>query len=602
MARPATLLRHETMVDILRRHAGLRPERMAYAFLPEQESVPAEQLDYQELVRRSDAAAVGLDRWFATRRELPRMALLLFPAGLGFITAFWGCMSGRVIAIPAAMPRPGRPAHMLEALVVNAGVRLVLTEAAQMAAVQRILADSPALSGLEPMTIDHFVADGAGCPVPEPPRGDDVAFLQYTSGSTSSPKGVVVRHRNLLANQGMIAEIMALDSDSTTVTWLPHYHDMGLIGGLLQPIYNGTGCYPMAPTTFLKCPVRWLKAISSVRGVFSGGPDFGYRLCVERIGPEQAAELDLSSWRVAFNGAEPVRASTMTAFVDRFAVAGFRRDAIHPCYGMAEATLLASCSTPGAKVHAISPAGLAAGRADPPRPGESPTLITCNGAAPSGVRIAIVDPMIHDRCPDGKVGEIWLAGPNVADGYYNDAERTGSAFGAAIEGAVPDPGPWLRTGDLGYLVEGQLYITGRLKEIMIVNGRNLYPHDVEDALRLQLPEIRDAAVFSVPELGDAECIVAVLELAASHRWLILKPGAEAGQALDEIARVARMACLQECELGIDHIHLALPGAVAKTTSGKKRYGEMRSRFQAQPAEVRAQSLSVEADRSMRGRS
>ncbi|WP_147491368.1 AMP-binding protein, partial [Burkholderia pseudomallei] len=357
-----------TMVDIVRARADRQPDRPAYTYLPEQEGAPAELLDYASLVQRAHAIAAALDRRLAGAPDAPRMAMLLFAPGPDFLAAFWGCLSARVIAIPAQLPRPGRCAATLEAIVRNAGVRLVLASRPQADAIGRTLARSPALAGLDTLFVDDALADGAGRPAPARPAADDIAFLQYTSGSTSRPKGVVVRHRNLVANERMIAQAMSLDHASTSVVWMPHYHDMGLIGGMLQPLYSGAHCVAMAPTTFLKRPLRWLRAIAQWRAVSSGGPDFAYRLCVERIAPEQAAGLDLSSWRVAFNGAEPVRAATIAAFAERFGPAGFRAHASYPCYGMAEATLLAAGGRAGDGAHVrwISAAALAAGRAEPP--------------------------------------------------------------------------------------------------------------------------------------------------------------------------------------------------------------------------------------------
>jgi acyl-CoA synthetase (AMP-forming)/AMP-acid ligase II len=264
---------------------------------------------------------------------------------------------------------------------------------------------------------------------------------------------------------------------------------------------------------------------------------------------------------------------------------------------MAEATLL---STGGGReeppIDAISPASLAAGRAEPPREGETPALVVDNGPPVPRQRIAIVDPSRLTRCPDRTIGEIWLAGPNVADGYYNDPQRTAEAFGAVMSGPDAEPGSWLRTGDLGYMVDRHVFVTGRLKEMMIVNGRNLYPHDIEDVLREHLPQIRDVAVFSVPENDGSERIVAVLELASNHRRMILQPGADAREALDDLSRRARAVCARECELPLDHVRLALPGAVLKTTSGKTRYGGLRSWFRALAEETRRASMSVETDR------
>lgn len=573
-----------TMLDIVRAHARQQPDHPAYAYLPELETGVVERLDYAGLMGRADAVAAALDRHFATRPDQPRMALLLFPAGLDFLVAFWGCLAGRVIAIPAAMPRPGRPATTLGALAENAGVGLILTATGQGEAIGRLMAATPALAGLDLLSVDELVALGTGRPVPAAPVGEDIAFLQYTSGSTSRPKGVVVRHRNLRANGLMIAEAMAMDRHLIGVNWMPHYHDMGLIGNLLQPLHVGGTALTMAPTTFLKRPIRWLRAISDARAVLAGGPDFAYRLCVERISAEDAAGLDLSCWKIAFNGAEPVRATTIQGFCDHFAVAGFRPHSMYPCYGMAEVTLLAGGSRAGqgATLRTIAADALAQGRAIPPAPGQPSLTAVCSGWAPTGARLAVVDPATKHRCPDGTVGEIWVAGPHVADGYHNDPAATAAAFGARITGPQADPGPWLRTGDLGYLLDGGIQVTGRLKEMMIVNGRNLYPHDVEDALRAALAEIRDAAVFAMvmPEgAGEGrERCVAVLELASSHRKLILQPDGETETSLQALARAARTVAAQSCELPLDHVRIALPGAILKTTSGKTRYGELRAQM------------------------
>jgi acyl-CoA synthetase (AMP-forming)/AMP-acid ligase II len=588
----------DTMVRRLFGHAERQPDRLAYAFVPELETAATARLSYGELAVAAGEFAAGLEDWFAARPDQPRMALLLFPAGLEFLVAFWGCLMARTIAIPAAMPRPGRPAPIVEAIARNSGVHLVVTRTQQADAIRQVLAASPVLSGLA-LEIDAVLAAaGRGRSLPNPPSAQDIAFLQYTSGSTSMPKGVVVRHGNLLANERMISEGMATDHETDCVSWLPHYHDMGLIGSLLHPLYSGASCHTMAPTTFLKRPLRWLRTISQERGRAAGSPDFGYRLCVDRVSAEQVASLDLSSWQVAFSGAEPLRADTFERFAAHFAPAGFRPGAAYPCYGMAEATLFAAGSLAGGGpvVRPISASALASGRAESPAPGETPRRAVSSGQSFLGGSIAIVDPDSRRRLPDGMVGEIWLAGPHVADGYFNDPQRTADTFQARIADAAPeDRGYWLRTGDLGFLCERELFVTGRLKDLLIVNGRNLYPHDVEDVLRKEVEGVRDAALFALPVNDGSEHVVGVLELATSHRRLILGSdgGANSSSAVIDLARTARLAVARDCELAIDHVRFVLPGGIPKTTSGKTRYGQLREEFHALGPIARQSPLSTE---------
>jgi acyl-CoA synthetase (AMP-forming)/AMP-acid ligase II len=573
-------LETRTIIEILHAHAGRTPDKDAYIFLPENPTSPRPRLSYRDLVERTETVAAGLDALFSARPGIPRMALLLFPAGIDFLIAFWACLRARVIAIPAEIRRPGRPATGLEALVDNAGVRLVLTEAGHAEALGRVLASAPGLGSLTPMVLDDLLAGGPRqCPGPLP-NAEDIALLQYTSGSTSRPKGVIVRHRNLMANERMIADVMDLHDAGPVVNWMPHYHDMGLIGTLIQPIYLGSSCTTMAPTTFVRRPLRWLKAISEARASLSGGPDFSYRLCVERIQQDEALDIDLSCWRVAFVGAEPVRSATLKTFADRFARYGFRPEALYPCYGMAETTLLAAGSRAGsgAAMRTVDALALSRRRAMAPRGSDTAVVSVCSGWAPESARIAIVDPDTRIRQPDGAVGEIWAAGAHVSDGYYNDIKSSEEGFGARIaeEDDANLAGAWLRTGDLGFIADGGLHVTGRLKEVMIVNGRNLYPHDARYMLCDGMPELTDAAVFAAPRPDGSERIVAVLEIASRLRGLVLGRTPDSDSALRALAETARRVCATGCDLTLDHIRFTLPGGIPKTGSGKIRYGELRS--------------------------
>ncbi len=509
-APPSSVVAAPAFWRVTAARAERTPTARAFLFLADGEGESA-RLTYADLDRRARAVAARLQRELGADAAGAR-ALLLLPPGLDFVVGFLGCLYAGAVAVPAHPPRPGgdrkpgrrRPGEeRLAALLADARPRAVLTVAAGTRRLDGLdLPGGPTVR----VAVDE-VPDGEGRgwrPPAEDP--DAVAFLQYTSGSTATPRGVEVTHRNLAANQHAIERAFDQSEESVVVGWLPLYHDMGLVGTVLQPIWCGGSCVLLSPAAFLQRPRRWLEAIDRYRATTSGGPDFGYALAIRKIPPEERDGLDLSSWRVAFDGAEPVRAATLEAFAEAFAPAGFRREAFLPCYGLAEATLFVSGAPPAEapRVLEVSAAGLERGRplsAD----GEPVPLVSC-GRPGAGVEVAVVDPETRARRPPATVGEIWVAGPSVAQGYFGRPEETATTFGARIAGA---PGGeerrWLRTGDLGFLGPGgELFVTGRRKDLIIVRGRNLYPHDLERTAEAAHPAVRPggAAAFALdPPLG-----------------------------------------------------------------------------------------------------
>ncbi|WP_437675091.1 amino acid adenylation domain-containing protein [Sorangium sp. So ce131] len=563
-----------TLVALLQRRAEQRPTAHAYTFLLDGE-LDARSMTYGELDRRARAIAASL----GPHAPAGERALILVPPGLDFIAAFFGCLYAGCIAVPVPLPQRKRGLLRVLAIARDCRPRVVLTTELFLAAVEQLREDPSLaeLSALRCLAVDNLPdgLEGGFCP----PRVTDatVAFLQYTSGSTGAPKGVVLTHGNLLCNELMIQRAFGHTEESVIVGWLPPHHDMGLIGNILQPLYMGVPCVQLAPEHFLMRPYRWLAAISRYRATTSGGPNFAYELCVSKIPPEQRADLDLRSWKVAFNGAEPVRAATLDRFADAFAPSGFRRDVFYPCYGLAEATLLVTGGAPEAPpvVRAVDRAALEQGRAvfdpldplDPlgPRDPEAGLALVGCGRSPAGEQVAIVDPETRAPCADERVGEIWVAGPSVAQGYWERPEDTASTFGARLS---TGEGPYLRTGDLGFLSAGELYVTGRLKDLIIVRGRNLYPQDIELTAEQSHPGLRagGGAAFSV-DLDGEERLVVVQEL--SRR---------ASADLADVAAAVRAAVADRHEVTPHEVVLIKPGSLPRTTSGKVQRKECRARL------------------------
>jgi acyl-CoA synthetase (AMP-forming)/AMP-acid ligase II len=544
-----------SLVGLLARRAESQPDEPAYIFLSDRGAEEAA-LTFRQLYHASLALAARLT---GIARPGDR-AILVFPPGLEFLIAFFGCQIARLIAVPMMAPRRQGARDSSAAIISNCQPVVALTSpgfADRKDLHARFLSEQ-----IQWLTVDlmHRKPGQADLPAPEP---RDIAFLQYTSGSTSEPKGVAVSHANLLANLEMIRLSLGNTRRSTYVNWVPLYHDMGLILNALEALYVGALCVLMAPNGFMQRPLNWLRAIDHYRGEVGCSPNFGFDLCVSRYRADQVQGLDLSSWKVALNGAEPVHAETIKRFIETFAGHGFDPTAAFPAYGMAEATLLIAGGSRGAGhvTRTVSRSGLQAHAVGAPVDhADIQTLVGC-GRALVNERIAIVEPESRRRLPPDIVGEVWVNGPNVARAYWRNAEATRSNLTAQIAGE-DNAVDWLRTGDLGFLDKtGELFITGRIKDLIIVRGINHYPQDIEHTVQGLDPAFRrhGGAAFSVCDEGGEETLVIVQEIERTERNRV-DPA--------EMTAVIREGVAEQHELFARHILLIKPGALPKTTSGK----------------------------------
>ncbi|MCA1568630.1 MAG: amino acid adenylation domain-containing protein [Acidobacteria bacterium] len=553
-----------TLVDLLRERAFEQPARRAYTFLLDGEAAEVE-LSYGELDRQARAIAAGLRPLV----EPGDRVLLLYPPGLDYIAAFFGCLYAGAIAVPAYPPRRNRNLLRLQAIVADAQAFVALTTAPVLARMAPLFSQNPYLEPLRWLTSDSLAPGVEEDWQPPALVPDALAFLQYTSGSTSTPKGVMLSHRNLLHNEQVIQHAFEQTEDSLIVGWLPLYHDMGLIGNVLQPLYVGAPCVLMSPTSFLQRPLRWLRAISNYRATTSGGPNFAYDLCLRKIDDEQKQSLDLSSWSVAFNGAEPIRHETLEQFAAAFAPCGFRREAFQPCYGLAESTLIVSggLKSRGALVKRVRASELEKNRAREIAAGEPDgrAIVGCGGALLDH-RIVVVEPESSIPCAPDEVGEIWVAGQSVAHGYWNQPEETARTFEARLGGS--GEGPFLRTGDLGFIQNGELFVTGRLKDLIVIRGLNHYPQDIELTVERCHAALRPGcgAAFSVEAAGE-ERLVVVQEF---DQRLSADP-----QACFELIAEA---IYEDHDVQVHAIALIRPGSLPKTSSGKIQRGASRAAF------------------------
>lgn len=548
-----------SLIDLLNERAETQRDCPAYAFLAGADN--ADRLTFFQLRQRARAIAARLQALGASGER----ALLLYPPGIEYICAFYGCVLAGTTAVPAYPPRNNRNLERIEVILEDSRPKVVLTTESVYNQIRRGFDTAPHLSLLEWVVTSEIDAAEAEVWVAPRVTAESLCFLQYTSASTSRPKGVMVSHGNILHNQALQKEAVSHNAETVMVSWLPLFHDMGLISVVLSSLYNGVPCYLMSPVDFLKKPIIWLEAITRYRGTFSGAPDFGYHLCVDRITPAERENLDLSSWRVAFNGSEPVRAETLHRFADAFAPCGFRREALYPCYGLAENTLLAAGRFyTGAR--AFSRASLEAHHPRPSVDEQCAQLVSC-GAPLLDERLVIADPQTMRRCVGGEIGEIWLDSPSVAKGYWNKPAETEASFQARLDDG---DGPFLRTGDLGFVHDGEMYVTGRLKDLIIIRGRNLIPQDIEQTVERADPAIRPAFVAAVSvEVGDEEKLVVVSEVRREVR-----------REMDSSALAGRIRGAVAAEFGVDVSAIALlkPGALPKTSSGKTQRAKVKRDF------------------------
>jgi len=549
---------------LLQRASGTKAHERQYTFLDESDGADAS-LSALELHERARRIAAVLQQGGAEGQRV----LLLYPPGLDYVAGFFGCLYAGAIAVPAYPPDPvrlERTLPRLRAIIQDAEATWVLTTSGILSLADFVFEQAPDFRALQWLATDALPAGGAPA-WREPDVGpDSLAFLQYTSGSTGAPKGVMLSHANLLHNLGLIARAFQVRDDSAGVIWLPPYHDMGLIGGILQPLYAGFPVTLMSPMSFLQRPMRWLEAVSHSRGTISGGPNFAFELCARRVTADEVKALDLSAWEVAFTGAEPIRAATLDRFAEVFAPAGFRREAFYPCYGLAEGTLIVSGEEKGRvpRVHVLEDAALTRGRAVRAEPGAAGARahVGC-GTTWAEQRLLVVDPESRVPCAPGHVGEIWVSGASIARGYWRKPGQSVETFQAVPVGAEDGP-RYLRTGDLGLLLEdGQLIVTGRRKDLIILRGRNLYPQDVEAVVERAHPRVRPGGVaaFSV-EIAGGEALAVVAEVGRE-----LAVAADLA-ALEAVADTLRQAIARELEVQPHTLALLPPGAVPKTSSGK----------------------------------
>ena len=560
----------KTLVELLRTRAVQQSNGHAYTFMIDGKK-PSEPLTYEALDRQAKAIAAQLQQYGAEGER----ALLLYPQGLEVIAAFCGCLYAGVVAIPVPPPESGRLKRTLprlRSIVKDANATIALTTASIFELIETVKDEFPEfeqMRWINTAQIDLNLAQQWSDPEVHP---DQLAYLQYTSGSTSTPKGVMLTHYNLMYHCSYLKQACGYDSESVSVTWMPYFHDYGLVEGMMVPLYNGHPCYVMSPFAFIKRPLNWLRNITQYQGTHSQAPNFAYDLCIRRIKPKQIAELELSSWQAAGNAAEPINPQVMAKFVETFSPCGFKWETFAPSYGLAENTLLATT-----KPKATKPVFLAVETAAM----EQNRVVVANYEETAGIRIvagcgkkvcdtdiAIVDPEKMIRCAEDEVGEIWIKDPSVAQGYWQRPEVTKATFCAYLQEDTKE-GPFLRTGDLGFIHEGELFITGRIKDLIIVRGTNHYPQDIEWSVQELHPALRAdyGAAFSIEDKGQ-ERLVVVQEVERRSGEI----------DTDSIIADIRQEIAEQHEIQVYGVVLAKPGNILKTASGKIQRRACRDKF------------------------
>ncbi|NJL82351.1 MAG: fatty acyl-AMP ligase [Chloroflexaceae bacterium] len=558
-----------TLVELLRQRSQQQGDSMAYNFLIDgkTESLP---LTYRDLDRQARAIAAWLQQYQAKGER----ALLLYPQSLEVVAAFCGCLYAGVIAIPVPPPESGRLKRTLprlRSIVKDAQATFALTSERILELIETVKDEFPEFDQMRWFTsesLDLAWADSWQDPLVDK---DQLAYLQYTSGSTSTPKGVMLSHFNLMHHAGYLQQACGYEPDSVTLTWMPYFHDYGLVEGITVPLYNGTPCYLMSPFAFIKRPVQWLRNITRFGVTHSQAPNFAYDLCLRRVKPSDIPSLDLSAWQAAGNAAEPINPKVMEKFVENFSPCGFRWETFAPAYGLAEYTLLVTTKPKGEKPVFLTLDASALEKNKvvpaPARQTEGIRVLASCGRPVCQTQIAIADPEQFTRCAFDEVGEIWVADPSVTQGYWQRPEETERTFRAYLQDT--GEGPFLRTGDLGFLHEGELYVTGRIKDLIIIRGTNHYPQDIEWTVQDLHPALRAdyGAAFAIEDKGEEQLVI-VQEIERRT------------ENLDSEAIIAdiRQEIAEQHEIQLYAIVLAKPGNILKTASGKIQRRACRHNF------------------------
>ncbi|WP_028400711.1 fatty acyl-AMP ligase [Ectobacillus panaciterrae] len=586
-----TYTNSSSLVSLLRHKAEELGERTVFTFLDFDKNTQSF-LTFAELDRSAKAIASAI-QGTAIKGE---RAILMFHSGLDYIKAFFGCLYAGVIAVPVYPPGQSRHALRLRSIFENSSPSIALTTSDIYFNIKNFINDFPIrehnwiyTDAIDPNLSNSWMNPNV--------REDYVAFLQYTSGSTGNPKGVMVTHKNILSNEQLIQNAFEITSDSVIVGWLPLYHDMGLIGNVLATIYSGAHCVLMSPLDFLQRPIRWLQTIHEYKATISGGPNFAYDLCVRKIGPELKQSLDLRTWGLAFNGAEPIRFETMDRFSKSFECCGFRRESFYPCYGLAESALFVTggLKSKDVSVDLLDRRALEQGNALPIS-NEDDSAVKIVNCGTSGVdhTVKIVNPETGVVCSSNMIGEIWINGASVASGYWNNPEATDSVFQARLSDAGEEF--YLRTGDLGYMTESnELFVTGRIKDLIIIRGRNYYPQDIELTVENSHPAIRPgcSAAFTI-DTNEQERLIIVAELERRYRprnqnSSDTQKSDEEQKMLREIVSVIRRAIADEHSLQVYKVLFIKTGSIPKTSSGKIQRSACRIDYLSETLEIWGES-------------
>lgn len=546
-----------TLPEILQTRATCTPDATAFIFLRDGDD-DEERITYKELdqAARKIAFQLGLAGAAGDR------ALMLFPPGLDFLKALFGCFYAGVIAVPAYAPRKNRSLDRIKTLVEDSGSSLVLSTTEIFQSTERSFSNLDELKQMKWLVMDDVSAQGdtySGAEVF--PQSNDIALLQYTSGSTGQPKGVIVTHRNIMRNCDFIRSSFGFSQQSIGVSWLPTFHDMGLVGQIFQPVFTGFPSVLMPPVAFLQKPIRWMKAFSKYRGTMGGAPNFAFDLLADNTTPEEREGLDLSSIKTIYCGAEPIRKSTFDRFTDVYRAYGLTPEMLYPCYGMAETTLITSGppALRGPVYLCVSGNALEKNKVEQVA-AEQPDAryLTGVGFPWLDTRVRIINPETLVQCNNEEVGEVWVTGSSVTYGYWNNPEITKAVFQSELNDEPQIN--WLRTGDLGFFNNGELYITGRLKDVIIIHGRNYYPQDIEFLTEACHPALQSnaSAAFSV-DVDNEEKLVIVAEVQRSFIRDL---------DVNAVCDAIREQISGEFELEVYGIQLLRTASILKTSSGK----------------------------------